>query len=55
VRDTGAKHKGEGKYRQSDKVSGPIYVDNGFFLPIYVDDGILCHPCVVLLRHAWLL
>jgi hypothetical protein len=36
-------------------LSGPMYVDDGFFWPIYVDDGIFRHPCVMLMRHAWLL
>jgi hypothetical protein len=58
MRDAGAKHKVDGKFRQSRRLSGqerPIYVDDGFFRPIYVDDGIFRLPCVVLLRHAWLL
>jgi hypothetical protein len=40
MRDAGAKHKGDGKFRQSHSDSAPIYVDDGFFRPIYVDDGI---------------
>jgi hypothetical protein len=53
--DSGAKHKGDGKIRKSHRMSGPIYVDDGFVRPINVDEGIFRHPCFVLLRHAWLL
>jgi hypothetical protein len=54
MRDTGVKHKGDGKFRQSHhRLSGPIYVDDGFFRPIYVDDGIFCLPCVVLPHQAF--
>jgi hypothetical protein len=28
---------GDGKFRQSHRLSGPIYVDDGFFRQIYVD------------------
>jgi hypothetical protein len=42
TRDAGAKHKSDGKYRQSHRLSDPIYVD----------DGIFRHPFVVLLRTA---
>jgi hypothetical protein len=52
MRDAGAKHKGDGKFRQSLRLSDPIYVDDGFIRPIYVDDEIFRHPYVVLLRHA---
>jgi hypothetical protein len=55
MRDAGEKHTGVGKFRQSHRLSGPSYVDDGFFGQIYVDDGIFRHFCVVLLRHAWLL
>jgi hypothetical protein len=55
MRDAGAKHKGDGKFRQSHRLSGPIYLDDGFFRLVYVEDGIFRHPCIVLLRHAWLL
>jgi hypothetical protein len=53
--DAGAKHKGDGKLRHSNRLSGQFYVDDGFFGLIYVDDGIFRRPCVVLLRHDWLL
>jgi hypothetical protein len=36
-------------------LSGPIFVDNGFFRFISVDDGIFLRPHVVGLRHAWIL
>jgi hypothetical protein len=39
----------------TDPCSGLIYVDSGFFLLFYVDDGIFRHPYIVGLRHAWLL
>jgi hypothetical protein len=55
MRDGGEKHEGDRKFRPLHRLSGPIYVDDGFFRPIYVDDGIFRNPCVVLLRHAWLL
>jgi hypothetical protein len=57
MRDAGAKHKGDGKFRQSHRLSSliyvdagffrRIYVDDGFFRLIYVDDGIFRHNCVV--------
>jgi hypothetical protein len=53
MRDAVAKHMCDGKFRQPHRLSGPIYVDDGFFRQIFVDDGIFCRPFVVLLSHAW--
>jgi hypothetical protein len=45
---------GAGKFRHPRRSSWPIYVDDGFLLSIYVDDGIFRHPTqVVILRHAF--
>jgi hypothetical protein len=51
----GVQHVGAGKFRHLRRLSGPIYVDGGFFRSIYVADGIFRHLHVVLLRHTWLL
>jgi hypothetical protein len=37
-RDAGAQHVGAGKFRHPHRPGGPIYVDDGFFRSIYVDD-----------------
>jgi hypothetical protein len=52
MRDAGAKHKGDGKFRQSHRLSGPIYVDDGFFRPIYVDQ--CCGSESEIIRMFWL-
>jgi hypothetical protein len=31
IRYAGAKHKDDGNFRQSHRLSGPMYVDDGFF------------------------
>jgi hypothetical protein len=47
MRDGGANHVGVGKFRHLRRLSGPIYMDDGFFRSVYVDDGIFRHPHVV--------
>jgi hypothetical protein len=39
-RDAGPNNVGNGKFRQTQRSSGPIYADDGLFRSIIVDDGI---------------
>jgi hypothetical protein len=43
-RNTGAQHVAAGKFRHPRRSSGPIYVDDGFFRSIYVDDRTFPSP-----------
>jgi hypothetical protein len=53
-RDAGPKHVGDGKFRQQNRLSSPIYVVGGFFRFFYVANGIFRHPHVLIMRHAQL-
>jgi hypothetical protein len=53
-RDAGPKHEGGGKFHQPRRTIGKIRQHQRLGLSIYKGDGIFRHPCVVVLRHAWL-
>jgi hypothetical protein len=53
-RDAGQKHEGGGKFHHPHRTIGKIRQHQRLGLSIYMGDGIFRHPCVVVLRHAWL-
>jgi hypothetical protein len=53
-RDAGLKHEGDGKVHHPRRMIGKIRQHHRLGPSIYVGDGIFRHPCVVVLRHAWL-
>jgi hypothetical protein len=53
-RDAGPKHEGKEKFRHSRRTIGKIRQHQRLGLSIDMGDGIFHHPCVVVLRHAWL-
>jgi hypothetical protein len=53
-RDARPKHAGDGKFHHPRRTIGKIRLHQRLGLSIYMGDGIFRHPCVVVLRHAWL-
>jgi hypothetical protein len=53
-RDTGPKHEGDGKFHHPRRTIRKIRQHQRLGLSIYMGDGIFRHPCVVVLRQAWL-
>jgi hypothetical protein len=53
-RDARPKHEGDGKFHHPRRTIGKIRQHQRLGLSIFMGDGIFRHPCVVVLRHAWL-
>jgi hypothetical protein len=53
-RGAGLKHEGDGKFHYPRGRIGKIRQHQRLGLSIDMGDGIYRHPCVVVLRHAWL-
>jgi hypothetical protein len=52
--DADPKYVVDGKFRHPHRSSGPTYVDDAFFRPTSVDDGIFRRQHRPALCHAWL-